>query len=76
MSPALLSYGTIEVGTVTYPAAATDPGLRKALNRQYIVTNKTGLKGQAAISRVVDNKKSFSLSANKKALQHNMPALY
>ena len=72
MSPALLSYGTIEVGTVTYPAAATDPGLRKALNRQYIVTNKTGLKGQAAISRVVDNKKaflfSFLTSANKKAL--------
>ena len=34
-SPALLSYVTIEVGTVTYPAAATDPGLRKALNRQW-----------------------------------------
>ena len=34
-SPALLSYVTIGVGTVTYPAAATDPGLRKALNRQW-----------------------------------------
>ena len=33
--PALLSYVTIEVGTVTYPAVATDPGLRKALNRQW-----------------------------------------